>query len=169
MAALPDSPVVSVEEYLRTSYDPDVEFVDGVLVERNVGEWLHSRAQSNIVCAIARKHPHLKVVSGLLSQTATARYRIPDITVLLQAPQTEYLLDPAFIAVEVLSEDDVMSRVIAKLKEYAAKGVPNVWLIDPRERLMWVYRPPALVEIEGDTISTADNSIELSRHEIFAD
>jgi hypothetical protein len=30
--------VVALEEYLRTSYDPDVEFVDGVLVERNVGE-----------------------------------------------------------------------------------------------------------------------------------
>jgi hypothetical protein len=38
MAALPDSSVVALEEYLRTSYDPDVEFVDGVLVERNVGE-----------------------------------------------------------------------------------------------------------------------------------
>ena len=30
MAALPDSPVVWVEEYLRTSYEPDMEFVDGV-------------------------------------------------------------------------------------------------------------------------------------------
>jgi hypothetical protein len=35
---------VSVEEYLNTSYDPDVEFVDGVLVQRNVGDWLHSPA-----------------------------------------------------------------------------------------------------------------------------
>ena len=40
MAALPDS-AVSLEEYLRTSYDPDVEFVDGLLVER-LGVWLHS-------------------------------------------------------------------------------------------------------------------------------
>ena len=39
MAALPNSPLLSVEEYLNTTYDPDVEFVDGVLVERNVGDW----------------------------------------------------------------------------------------------------------------------------------
>jgi len=169
MAALPDSPAISVEEYLRTSYDPDVEFVDGALVERNVGDWLHSLIQSNILVALRRKYPQLKVVVELRSKTASTRYRIPDVTVLLAAPQSDYLLDAAFVAVEVLSEDDVMSRVIAKLKEYAAQGVPNIWLIDPRLQLMSVYRPPALVEIEGDTISTADSSIELSRAEIFAE
>ena len=62
MAALPDSPMVSVEEYLRTSYDPDVEFVDGVLVERNMGDWLHSLIQGNLLFALRRKYPHLKVV-----------------------------------------------------------------------------------------------------------
>jgi len=138
-------------------------------VERNVGDWPHSLTQSNILVALRWKYPHLKAVAGLRSKTASTRYRVPDVTVLLTAPQSDYLLDPAFVAVEVLSEDDVMSRVIEKFKEYATKGVPNIWLIDPRLQLMWVYRPPALVEIEGDTISTADSSIELSRAEIFAD
>ena len=39
--------LISVEEYLNTSYDPDVEYVDGVLEERNVGDWLHSLVQVN--------------------------------------------------------------------------------------------------------------------------
>jgi Uma2 family endonuclease len=163
------APVVSLEEYLRTSYDPDVEFVDGVLVERNIGDWLHSRVQSNLLFAIAQKCPQLKVVPGLRSKTTPTRYRIPDVCVLLAPPQTDYLLDAAFLVGEVLSEDDVMSRVIAKLKEYAAQGVPNIWLIDPRLQLMSVYRPPALIEIEGDTIASTDNTIELSRTEIFAE
>ena len=38
--------LISVEEYLNTSYDPDMEYVDGVLVERNVGDWLHSLVQA---------------------------------------------------------------------------------------------------------------------------
>jgi Uma2 family endonuclease len=163
------TPVVSLEEYLRTSYDPDVEFVDGVLVERSVGEWLHSRVQSNILLELSGKYPHLKVVVGLRSKTAPTRYRIPDVCVLLAPPQSDYLLDAAFLVVEVPSEDDVMSIVIEKLKEYATKGVPNVWLIDPRTQMMSVYRPPALIEIEGDTIASADNTIELSRTEIFAE
>lgn len=81
--SLPNSALVSVEEYLITSYDPDVEFVDGVLVERNVGDWLHSLVQSNILFALRRKYPHLKVVAELRSSVAPTRYRLPDVCVLM--------------------------------------------------------------------------------------
>ena len=37
--------IVSMEEYLRTSYRPDCEYIDGELRERNVGQWEHSRIQ----------------------------------------------------------------------------------------------------------------------------
>lgn len=40
---------MSVEEYLRSSFEPDAEFVDGILVERAVGEDEHSAWQSAIV------------------------------------------------------------------------------------------------------------------------
>lgn len=71
--------------------------------------------------------------------------------------------------VEVLSESDVMTDVTEKLKEYASKGVENIWLIDPPLRAMYAYRPPTLIEIEGDAISTVDGTIEIPRSEIFAD
>src|ERR1035441_9598029 len=169
MAALPNSPLISVEEYLNTPYEPDVEFVDGVLVERNVGDWLHSLIQSNLLFALRRKYPHLKVVAELRSSVTGTRYRLPDVCALLAAPKTRYLLDAAFLVVEVLSESDVMSVVIEKLREYANKGVPNIWLIDPRLRLLCVYSGAALVEIEGEVIATADGAVELSRSEIFAE
>ncbi|HEY2014943.1 MAG TPA: hypothetical protein VGH38_15655 [Bryobacteraceae bacterium] len=60
--------LISVEEDLNTSYDPDVEYVDGVLVERNGGDWFHSLVQSNIVFHLRRKYPHLFVVAELRSQ-----------------------------------------------------------------------------------------------------
>lgn len=119
--------------------------------------------------ALRRKYPHLKVVAELRSSVTPTRYRLPDVCVLLAAPGTRYLLDAAFLVVEVLSDSDVMSVVIEKLREYAGKGVENIWLIDPRLQLLCVYRPPTLVEIEGKVISTADRSIELSRSEIFAE
>jgi len=38
--------LVSVEEYLRTSFpDADREYIDGRIVERNVGEVYHSDVQ----------------------------------------------------------------------------------------------------------------------------
>src|SRR5436305_9400744 len=126
MAALPNSPLLSVEEYLNTPYHPDLEFVDGVLMERNVGDWLHSLIQSNVLFALRQKYPHLKVVAELRSSVTATRYRLPNVCVQLAAPSTKYLLEAAFVVVEVLSEDDVMSRVIEKLREYADKGVPNI-------------------------------------------
>lgn len=169
MAALPTSPLVPVEEYLNTSYEPDVEYVDGVLVERNVGDWLHSLIQSNLLFALRRKYPRLKVVAELRSSVTETRFRLPDVTVLLAPPATRYLAEAAFLVVEVLSESDVMSAVVEKLKEYARKGVPNIWLVDPRLRTLSVYRPPVLVEIEGVAIATEDGSVELTRDEILAE
>jgi len=36
---------ISVEEYLSTGYEPDCEYDDGVIVERNLGEFEHSFLQ----------------------------------------------------------------------------------------------------------------------------
>lgn len=90
--------LISVEEYLRTSYDPDVEYVDGVLVERNVGALVHSLVQRNIIIALSRKYPRVYAVPELRSKTAATRYRLPDVCVMLALPKTKYLLDAAFLA-----------------------------------------------------------------------
>lgn len=41
--------VVPVQEYLSTSYRPDCEYLDGTLLERNVGEWDHSKLQARMI------------------------------------------------------------------------------------------------------------------------
>jgi hypothetical protein len=40
---------VPVEEYLRSSFKPDAEYIDGQIEERNVGENDHSAWQKAIV------------------------------------------------------------------------------------------------------------------------
>jgi Uma2 family endonuclease len=159
--------LISVEEYLNTSYDPDVEYVDGVLVERNVGKWLHSLVQRNIIVAFGRKYPQILAVPELRSKTREKRFRIPDVTVLLAPPEGDVLLVPAFVAIEILSDEDRMTRVIEKLKEYAASGTRHVWVFDPRLQQMFSFRGNALQEVEGDTIATDDPRLELTRDEVF--
>jgi len=158
--------LISVDEYLNTSYDPDVEYVDGVLVERNVGDWSHSLVQSNIGFHMRRKYPHVYAVPELRSQTRSTRYRLPDVSVLLTSPQTDYLLEAAFLAVEILSKSDSMTSMIEKLSEYSQKGIPNIWLFDPRLEKMFTFRPPDLQEVE-DIIATDDPRLELTRAEVF--
>jgi Uma2 family endonuclease len=159
--------LIPVDEYLSTSYDPDVEYVDGVLVERNVGDWLHSLIQSNIIFHLRRKYPGIYVVPELRSQTRLTRYRLPDVCVVLQAPTPKFLLDAAFVAVEILSEDDRMSRMMEKLEEYHEKGIRHIWLIDPRLQKVSVYTGGTLNEVRGAVVATADPRLELSREEIF--
>jgi hypothetical protein len=55
-----------------------MEFVDGVLVERNVGDWLHSLVQSNVLFSMRLKYPQLKVVAELRSRVTGTRYRLPE-------------------------------------------------------------------------------------------
>ena|SRR5450432_717120 len=160
--------LISVEEYLNTSYDPDVEYVDGVLVERNVGDLVHSLVQSNLIFALRTRYPRIYVVPELRSKTAASRYRLPDVCVMLVLPKTRYLVDAAFLAVEILSKKDSMSKMMEKLEEYARKGVPNIWVIDPRLRTIAVYSSGTLNEVRGDRVATTgDPCLELTRDEIF--
>ena len=47
-APLPQATLISVEEYLATSYRPDCDYVDGRIEERNLGEYDHSSLQTAI-------------------------------------------------------------------------------------------------------------------------
>jgi Uma2 family endonuclease len=161
--------LISVDEYLRTSYSPDREYVDGELVEMHVGDWLHSLVQSNLIFALRTKYPHLKVVPELRSKVTATRYRLPDVSVLLEPPSGRVLTAPALIAIEIISEDDTVSRLLEKLNEYEALGTPNIWTFDPRTHEMFTFRKRALTMVTGDTISTTDGAIQLTREEIFRD
>lgn len=156
---------------MKSSYDPDLEYIDGVLEERHTGDWLHSLVQRNLIVALSRKYPGVFAVPELRSQTKSTRYRLPDVCVLLSPPKTKFLVDAAFLTIEILSEDDKMTKVMEKLDEYEAKGVPNIWLIDPRLRKMSIYSGGDLHEVRGDIIATAAAAdgalLELTREEIF--
>jgi hypothetical protein len=49
MATAATSAFIPIETYLHTSYEPDVEYVDGELEERNVGEFDHNMIQRAIL------------------------------------------------------------------------------------------------------------------------
>lgn len=49
--------LVSVEEYLSSNYDPDCDYLEGVLEERNVGEIGHGNTQGLIYAYIIQNLP----------------------------------------------------------------------------------------------------------------
>jgi Uma2 family endonuclease len=155
---------VRLDKYLSTSYEPDVEYVDGILVSRNVGDWLHSLVQRNLILALSRYSGSF-AVPGLRSRTTETRYRLPDVSVLLHRPSGRVLLEPAHIAIEILSQDDRMSQVLEKLAEYESAGVTHIWLIDPRLKTMSVYSGRTLTAV--DRLQAGD--IVLTEVDVFRD
>jgi Uma2 family endonuclease len=132
---------VSLEEYLRTTYHPDMEYVDGELVERHVGEHWHSRLQSLVVLELGprerRRKFRLLTEQRLLVWGKKHRYRIPDICVMALPYRSEPVLTtPPHLAVEIVSPDDEAADLLARIADYLRFGVPHIWTPDPYKRTL---------------------------------
>ncbi len=125
-----------LSEYLSKTYQPDREYLDGVLSERNVGEWNHSRLQAVLLKYLMGLEDRLGIlaVPEQRIQVRPNRFRIPDICVVSGPPGEQVLTKPPLLCIEILSPDDTMSALQEKIEEYLALGVANVWLFDPRRR-----------------------------------
>ena len=56
-----------------------------------------------------------------------------------------YHLCPDFV-IELRSATDRINRLKAKMEEYIANGAELGWLIDPKERAVWIYRAGCAAE-----------------------
>jgi Uma2 family endonuclease len=135
------------ERYLAMSFpDGDREYVDGILVERHVGERPHSKVQRNLTLYFGRR-PGLHCYPELRMPINARRYRAPDFLVFSGSDPLENVPKEApLIVVEVLSSDDRMREVIEKLDDYRSRGVPHIWLADPWKRKLFLYGETGLHE-----------------------
>ena len=108
--------MVPLEEYLSTNYDPDCDWIDGELVERNMGEFDHSSLQMTIAALLhsQRRAAGIHVFPELRMQVAPRRYRVPDIAVTKRKGRG-ILREPAFLCVEILSPEDRVTRIEARI------------------------------------------------------
>jgi Uma2 family endonuclease len=162
--------LISVEEYRRTSYRPDCDYVDGEVVERNVGEWDHSDLQGSILFFLSARQKQwgTRVALAVRVQVNPTRFRIPDVCVVLGEPGEQVLTKPPFLCIEVLSPEDRMKRVQERVEDYIAMGVPYVWVLDPATKRTWsVTLSEGWREAMSGTLKTANPALEMPLAEIF--
>ena len=163
--------LVSVEEYLNTSFDDgDREYVDGVIVERNLGEKAHSKPQRKLVIFFGSLEPTLQTYCfpEQRIQVKATRFRVPDVCVYIgEEPEEEVFRTPPFLVVEILSKDDRASDLQEKIDDYLAFGVAFVWIIDPRRRAGIVHTVEGSWEARDGVMKTSDPNIELPLDELF--
>jgi Uma2 family endonuclease len=147
---------VSLDQYLNTSYEPDAEFVDGILVRRNVGTQLHGMLQAIAMFFLGpyRKSHGIRVFIAARLQLGTSdRYRVPDVMA-LEVPYTkgEFVTDVPAVVVEIKSPDDTFDDIVGKCLEYEKLGVGSVLVMDPDHKRAWHFRHGNMQLLTGDSI-----------------
>jgi Uma2 family endonuclease len=162
--------LISVAEYLSTSYSPDREYRDGVLVERNLGTESHSSLQACLAGYFRshRKEWRIKVYTELRIRICKDWYPIPDVCVYtLPAPKGPVPDRPPLLWIEILSPDDRMPDVWRKANELLANGVPNVWIIDPETLDSELRTPGGIRSVPDKTLRLADSPIVVPLLEVI--
>ncbi len=162
--------LLSLEEYLHTSYHPDCDFVDGLLEERNVGERDRNRVQILLGgWFLAHEEAwNIDVLPEQRTRVSFAKVRVPDLCLLrADAPNEQVLLTPPLLCVEILSPEDRLPRAALMMDDYAAMGVPHLWIIDPQDRVAYDYAKDGLLKLTTGRLSIPDTDIYVDLATIF--
>jgi Uma2 family endonuclease len=156
---------ISVEEYLRTSYEPNCEYIDGVLRPKATGTKKHSRLQIRL--GALPEQLGYEAGSELTVQVRPGKYLIPDVAA------DKHIADPYpdrpfLLCVEILSPGDRPGSTLAKCEDYHAWGVPDCWVLDPDRELAWEYHRGGIPDQRPIGQSIRAGEIEIPVADLFA-
>jgi len=168
---------ISAAEYLEQVYEPDAEYVDGEVLERNWCEHDHARLQTLISRALGHfedTHRLYVLVEQRVRVADTAtrkRYRVPDVLVLGQPFRiTPVLQDPPLAVIEVLSPEDRMSMMLTKVADYAQFGIQYIFVIDPAEHQVFLAEAGGLRPVADGSVrfATPAGEVAVDLNPLFA-
>jgi Uma2 family endonuclease len=165
------SPVLlSIDEYLNTSYKPDVDFVDGEIEERNVGTYDHAKIQL-LIATLFEINGEAWQTDAVVEQrirVSPTRVRICDVAILrADTPHEDVTATPPLICIEILSPKDRLPRAKVVLSDYLAMGVPNLWLIDPIRRIAYTFDATGLHLADTTSLTVPNTPIHLDLTAFF--
>ena len=162
--------LVSVEEYLSTTYKPSCDYIDGVLRPKSMGTRKHGKLQIRLGRLIEERFPAFEPASELTCQIRTGKYLVPDLAVQrVDRIQDPYPIEPIHLCVEILSPGDGLGETLAKCDDYIRWGVETTWVIDPEAMVGWEYRKGnRLTEVSATGSLTAED-ISIPLADLFAD
>jgi Uma2 family endonuclease len=164
--------LISVEEYLSTSYHPDCDYIDGQVLERNMGETPHARLQGFFFIYFSLREEIWRT-EALLEQRLQIndrKYRIPDV-MLVELPNQDKRIvrKPPLLCVEILSSEDRMKLIQERIIDYAQMGVQTSWVVDPWTRTAYAAGPDGILHPISDRLTVPNTQISIEVQAIFAE
>lgn len=171
----------SLAEFLQwPEQKPYLEFIHGMVRRKTMGNDVHSFLQTEFAVRLRAWRP---VTEGftLTEQRCILRAYgedhvvLPDVAWFSRSQLPVLVGGPVRVApglaIEILSPDDRFRDVQEKILIYLAAGVSVLWVVDPENRTVTVYRPggsPELV-VASDTLQDpALPGLSISMPELFA-
>ncbi len=161
--------LISVSEYLKSSYRPDCDYVDGRIEERNVGEHDHAALQAELIFWFRQRREewNIEVLPEQRVQISPNRFRIPDVCLVsLDEAVEQILTKPPLVCIEILSPEDTVRRLQERVEDYRQLGMPNIWVLDPGTRRGYDCRPSGW--FEATEFEIPNTPIRLALPELFA-
>jgi len=162
--------LIPVSEYLKTSYKPDRDYVDGELKERILGETPHATLQSFFATMFSnnRKAWGVRSFTEQRIQTSATHFRVADVCVLrFGDPPGGIIRTPPLICIEVLSPGQSFSDIQEPIDDYLHMGVQNIWILDPVRRLAWYASIDGFHPLSGDEFSVPGTPIRIALADIY--
>ena len=163
---------IPLTEYLQKTFEPDCDYIDGELKERNVGEQPHGHIQS-IISAIFRENRKAWSTRAIVEtrvQTLPTRFRIPDICILRNSdPHDPIIRFAPYICIEVLSKDDSLSELQEKIDEFLKLGVAHIWVVDPWLRIGYIASTRGFERLADGVFTVPETAIRIVLTQIFAE
>jgi Uma2 family endonuclease len=141
--------LVSEYEYLHTAYRPDCDYVDGFVLERNLGTHPHGRLQTLIAAYLLQRERQWQIhaVVEVRLRIRPRKYRVPDVMVLSAAASYPAVIEePPLLCIEIVSPDDKLPDLVIRAGDYLSMGVPVTWIFDPDNKQAFIYSDQGTVQ-----------------------
>lgn len=160
--------LLSPEEYLAMRFDREPEYVRGELIERPMPDSYHAFIQGLLILMLGPLYTshRLQIRPENRCQVAPDVYRLPDVALFRPDPFEVVPTSPPLMVAEVVSRTDSQVELIQKLRDYAAWGVPHIWIVNPWVRRLAVWREDS--EISVDALRLPEYGFELRPEQLFA-
>ena len=163
---------LALEQYRHVIFRPDAHYVDGKILPRTLGDWIHGKIVGAITGALHTTctENRFSACISLRLQTSPTRIRVCDFVVLdRNSPYEAVPTVPPLLCIEVLSqEQESPEEELETLADYLAMGVQNIWLIDPLRRAAFTFDASGLHEADPIQLTAPGTPIHLDLTEAFA-
>lgn len=162
---------VSLEEYLRSHYEPECELIGGELFQKPMGTREHMRMEKRLLELLSTfQQKGMGEILPELSVRFDNDVRIPDLV--FAPPGAEFqngiLVQSPLLCVEILSPSQRLSELFAKCEAYHSWNVPYCWVIDPVKHLCWEYHRDLPVQLIPENGSLTAGDLTVALRELFA-